>query len=260
MDSPRKLTRVDIILAAKAARAIVPDDECFIVGSMALLIVLGKNTRLDTSYDIDLVPTKKDVPPEQKQEFVDKLGPDSAFRREHGFYVGGVTNVFLRDLPSGWEERTNDIDLGEFKIRCISPYDVASGKLYAGRQKDFNHLMAMVEEKLIDTAELREFTKNNIPAHYVVIMRKVTDSFKILERLLQAPSELESIRNDHACGKLSSEDALARTLEALHVSKERKEHASKIIEKFFRSPKLSPSFVVKTVRAQENPDFPDMQV
>ena len=128
-------------------------NEATMIGSQCLhAAVADVPDEVVMSVECDLVFDSED--PVVKQ--VDaELGRDSPYHQEHPVYIDPIVGTFPF-MPEGWEARARVIDLGEIKIRCLEPNDLALSKLAAGRLKDSEVVAVMIQRKLVDPATLRQ--------------------------------------------------------------------------------------------------------
>jgi hypothetical protein len=121
-----------------------------IVGSQALYAVmedLPEIARKSIECDF-LFPSGK----LHLRDQIDKqLGIQSDFRAEYGFYADGL-GIATVTLPDGWETRLKPLfdDNGVMIANCVDPYDIASAKLAAGRDKDHDFLKSLLLSDSLD--------------------------------------------------------------------------------------------------------------
>jgi hypothetical protein len=85
----------------------------------------------------------------------EELGPSSAYQRDTGVYVDVIRGTFPF-LPDGWEQRTQTIDVGVLKARCLEVHDLVLSKLAAGRLKDNEMVAALITHRLVVLDIIRE--------------------------------------------------------------------------------------------------------
>jgi hypothetical protein len=122
------------------------------------------------TYDADELPSRATVsmeadlaffadPDERKADDVDgSIGEDSMFHETHGYYGQGVS-VSTATVPSGWRERLvpfHPADAEPCHAWCLDPHDLVIAKLVAGRDKDYEFTVALLDAELIDVAVLLE--------------------------------------------------------------------------------------------------------
>ncbi|MGB3184501.1 MAG: hypothetical protein WBB15_01395 [Ornithinimicrobium sp.] len=138
----------------RAAAVVADDNEVIVVGRQAIL----------GSYDEDDLPEpahasiKADVffdhdPELHKSDMVDGvLGEDSAFHEMNGYYAQGV-DVTTATLPDGWREPAvaySPAAANGATGLCLEPHDLVLSKLVAGRMKDFEFVVALLDADLVD--------------------------------------------------------------------------------------------------------------
>lgn len=136
-----------------AAARVAGKNELVVIGSQAVHAVT------DAAPAEVLVSLECDVLFEEGDEAGDairrELGPASAFRSEHGFYVDAVPPG-LPVLPGGWRARLQTIDAQGVLARCLEVHDLAVAKLAAGRLKDYELTAALLDRRLISAEAIRE--------------------------------------------------------------------------------------------------------
>jgi len=250
MTPPRLHSTADIVAAVKGLHEITGPQNCVILGTMALLPVLGdKDTWLRQSIDIDLVTAKGFVSPRQSNLFQRKLGLASEFEMEHGFYVHIVPPKYISDLPHGWKERAIQVPVGESAAYCLSPLDVAFNKLLAGRPKDFAYLEEMVKQGIVTMDSLREFAQLAAPGEK---REQVLKNMDALALRIQAPSIMEDARQQYASKQISLEEASGKCLDCFSVSKQNEHKAFMDVFQFLRNPSVTATEVKEQILAAEN--------
>ena len=133
----------------RSAGVISLSDNIIIIGSQA---ILGEHPdaprELLMSMEADvIVPGNKDA-----WNLIDGvLGEESAFHETHGYYADGVEEA-TAILPDNWKARLVKIDnpnTNGITGLCLEAHDLASSKLYAGREKDISFVTLMITHKLI---------------------------------------------------------------------------------------------------------------
>lgn len=151
------MRRHDLLHVLRAADGVVDGRVQFVViGSQAILGTTEPgNEILARSMEADLAiiaPTKAEA--ERYADLVSgTIGDGSPFESTFGYYADGV-EITTAKLPAGWEQRlltiTFDAHGNERTAKCLSAADLAVSKLMAGREKDFEFVGAMLDERLVD--------------------------------------------------------------------------------------------------------------
>lgn len=116
-----------------------------IVGSHSLFAVTDQVPAIvSRSVEADFLLAEWGI--EVMREVGDKLGMRSDFFDANGYYadpLGFATVV----LTPGWRERLNPLAdaNGRVVALCLEPHDAAVSKLIAGREKDFQFIIALLE-------------------------------------------------------------------------------------------------------------------
>jgi hypothetical protein len=127
----------------------------------------GENSRLSgplaKSPEMDvlpILPTGSD--PQLQQEAADilngNIGEGTPFLGTHGFEVEGVVEIDLT-LPKGWRDRTKAVcneNTNGCIGHCLDPYDMATAKLVAGREKDRMALVNLIRQAILKPEKLRD--------------------------------------------------------------------------------------------------------
>lgn len=152
-----KKQQLDHVL--RAAGEITGEKKFVIIGSQALH---GKYPDLPDeivrSVEVDLVVLRKPY----QTELLNKIGVDSPFHLEHGFYADPVDETTAM-LPKGWKNRLVNLPPGDtrgVKGLCLDLHDLAIAKYAARREKDliFTRELArrglVVRERLLSLVDL----------------------------------------------------------------------------------------------------------
>ena len=86
------------------------------------------------------------------------MGALSDFDSTHGYHADGV-GPETAILPSGWKDRLVKIEndnTGGGRGWCLEVHDLASSKLAAGREKDFDFVDAMLKHGFTSIPILRD--------------------------------------------------------------------------------------------------------
>ncbi len=146
--------QLEHIIRASAGNADVRD--IVVIGSQS---ILGSHpdapAELTVSMEADVFP--KDAP--ERAILIDgAIGELSLFHETFGYYAHGVDET-TAVLPDGWKERlvkvANENTMGAVGW-CLEVHDLAVSKLAAARDKDLAFVEAMLRNKLITSATLRQ--------------------------------------------------------------------------------------------------------
>ncbi|MGX9960585.1 DUF6036 family nucleotidyltransferase [Xanthomonas euvesicatoria] len=164
------MNREQLLHVLRAADAVSGNVPLLLIGSQAVLgAVESNNPMLARSMEADLAPLIDD--PVLADDIAFKisgvLGEGSAFNETHGFYADGV-EVHTAKLAPGWRERTSTIEFDAYgktvTAQCLGPVDLAASKLIAGRDKDLEFVEALLDEQIVDRADLRDLLETYGPS------------------------------------------------------------------------------------------------
>lgn len=133
----------------RSAGVISLSSDIIIIGSQAILGEYpNAPAELLMSMEADvIVPGNKDA-----WNLIDGvLGEESAFHETHGYYADGVEEA-TAILPTQWKDRLVKIDnpnTNGITGLCLETHDLASAKLYAGREKDISFVTLLATHKLV---------------------------------------------------------------------------------------------------------------
>lgn len=149
------MTRHQFEHLLKSAANIADCDEIIVVGSQAILAVLpNPPAELTASLELDIFPTQR---PELADVIDGAIGEGSLFHETFGYYAHGV-GPETATLPDQWRRRavkTSSQYMNGVTAVSPCPLDLAVSKLVAARPKDIAFVKAMLDNKIIDPAELR---------------------------------------------------------------------------------------------------------
>lgn len=147
--------------AIRAAGAILSTDTLLVIGSQAI------HASLDQPFDEAMRSIEVDIAVlsgnyELSADVIDgSIGELSMFQETYGYYAQGVTPN-TASLPQGWRKRlipfSSKATQGVTAF-CLEPHDLWLSKAIAGRDKDREFCSAMVENHLVDQAELEKRLK-----------------------------------------------------------------------------------------------------
>jgi hypothetical protein len=130
--------RTEFEHAVRAAAAVLGVDELLVIGSQAL----------HGSVESDL--------PDEADLIDGAIGEASMFHATFGYYAQGV-EVVTAVLPKGWQERLVQFQTAGTRdviAWCLEPHDLWISKMIAGRPKDLEFGLALVEGGIVDPSEL----------------------------------------------------------------------------------------------------------
>lgn len=85
----------------------------------------------------------------------EQLGRDSPYAAESFVHVDTVSSTFPF-LPDGWEQRLVPFGPAAPHLRCLEIHDLVLSKLAAGRLKDWELIVVLLDRKLADLSTVRE--------------------------------------------------------------------------------------------------------
>jgi hypothetical protein len=140
----------------RAAAAIANERDLVVIGSQAVLGQFPEApAALLASIEADVYPRYAPA----KSNLIDgAIGELSAFHQTFGYYAHGVDET-TATLPAGWSERLVPIcneNTGGATGWCLEVHDLAASKLVAGRPRDLDFVTALVRERMVDRAVLRQ--------------------------------------------------------------------------------------------------------
>lgn len=147
----------------RAAGSISECGEIIVLGSQAILASFPNAPEpLLVSMEADVYPV--DEP--EKADLIDgSIGELSPFHQTYGYYAHGV-GPETAVLPGNWKMRLVRLESpGTAGVIgwCLSPADLAAGKLLAGREKDFDFVQIMLQSGLVSAGEIRAVA-NELPS------------------------------------------------------------------------------------------------
>jgi len=140
----------------RAAAAITDQYEIMIVGSQSILgAVPNAPDQLLQSMEADLYPLHR---PDLADLIDGAIGELSPFQDRFGYYAQGV-GPETAILPKGWEDRLVKIQNENTDLKigyCLEPHDLAASKLAAGRDKDWQFVVTMLQHAVVSGPVLQE--------------------------------------------------------------------------------------------------------
>lgn len=136
--------------AIRAACQVAGDTEVYVFGSQAILGTYPQApAAIRGSMEVDIQPKNR---PEMTVVVDGALGEDSAFHREHRFWVHGI-EMSPGNFPSGWQDRTVQVShpVGTRGCigYCLEAHDIAASKMAAGRDKDYHFVRTLLSAGLL---------------------------------------------------------------------------------------------------------------
>lgn len=139
------MTREELEHIIRASGDITDQYEFVIVGSQSML------GPVPNPQSVFAVSMEADIYPLQAPELADKIdgaiGEGSQFHQEFGYYAQGV-GPETATLPKDWKERVHRVQNRNTNDRvgyCLDVSDLFLSKASAGREKDRNFCMALLE-------------------------------------------------------------------------------------------------------------------
>src|SRR5438445_9427959 len=152
------MTREEFEHVLRAVADIVKD-EIVVVGSQSILGQFPQApSSLLRSQEVDVYPRNA---PDRAEEIDRAIGDGSMFHAEYGYYAHGVGPETIT-APVGWEHRLQKLVLLAIRKRdgtitgwSLDVHDLVLAKLAAGRAHDYEFVDNVLEERLVDVAQLR---------------------------------------------------------------------------------------------------------
>jgi hypothetical protein len=138
----------------RASGDITDQYEFVIIGSQSILgPVPNPPDAFTVSMEVDIYPLRF---PELADEIEGAIGEGSLFHKTHGYYAQGVgPNTAV--LPTDWLNRVHRIQNGNTNDRvgyCVDVVDLFLAKAVAGREKDREFCMALLEHRYVSPPQL----------------------------------------------------------------------------------------------------------
>ncbi|WP_065627172.1 DUF6036 family nucleotidyltransferase [Xanthomonas euvesicatoria] len=164
------MNREQLLHVLRAADSVAGRVPLLLIGSQAVLgAVESNNPMLARSMEADLAAMTDDpvLADDVAFKISGVLGEGSSFNQTHGFYADGV-EVHTAKLAPGWKDRTSTIEFDAYgetvTAMCLGPVDLAASKLLAGRDKDLEFVDALLDEQIVDRADLRDLLETYDPS------------------------------------------------------------------------------------------------
>lgn len=150
------MKRKDLEHLIRVAAAITNEYEIVVVGSQSILgAVPNAPESLLLSMEADVYPLHR---PDLADLIDGAIGELSPFEEQFGYYAQGV-GPETAVLPDGWKDRVIKIQNENTDLKigyCLEPHDLAASKLAAGREKDWQFVEVMLQNKIVDGTILKE--------------------------------------------------------------------------------------------------------
>jgi hypothetical protein len=148
------MTREELEHIIRASADITGQYEFIIVGSQAILGAVPNPEPVFTmSAEADIYPLQA---PELSDRIDGAIGEGSQFHETHGYYAQGV-GPDTAILPVGWFQRVHRVQNNNTNGRlglCISVADLFMSKAAAGRDKDREFCLALLEHGYVSPLEV----------------------------------------------------------------------------------------------------------
>lgn len=144
------MTRDELEHIIRASADVTDQYEFVIVGSQSILGSVANPQEVFTmSAEADIYPLNA---PELADKIEGALGEGSPFHETYGYYAQGV-GPETAVLPSGWKNRVHRLQSAATNDRvgyCLDVVDLFMSKAMAGRPKDRDFCMALLEYKYVN--------------------------------------------------------------------------------------------------------------
>jgi hypothetical protein len=153
------MTREQLEHIIRASADITGQYEFIIVGSQSILgPVPNPESVFTMSAEADIYPLQA---PELADMIDGAIGEGSRFHETHGYYAQGV-GPDTAILPGGWIQRVHRIQNSNTNDRvgyCLAVADLFMSKAAAGRHKDREFCMALIEHAYVTQAQVLELVQ-----------------------------------------------------------------------------------------------------
>jgi hypothetical protein len=149
--------RTEFEHAVRAAAAVLGIDELLVIGSQALHGSVEGDLPEEALRSVEVDVAAFEDPEGRRADLVDgAIGEASMFHATFGYYAQGVEAV-TAVLPGGWEDRLVRFQTAGTRgviAWCLEPHDLWISKMIAGRPKDLEFGRALLENGIVEPAEL----------------------------------------------------------------------------------------------------------
>jgi len=143
------MTREELEHIIRACAEITNEYEFVIIGSQSMLgAVPCPEPEFVVSMEADVYPLQT---PDLADRIDGAIGEGSEFHRTYGYYAQGV-GPETATLPDDWMDRVHRVQNGNTSGRvgyCLDPVDLLLSKAVAGRDKDREFCMALMEHRYV---------------------------------------------------------------------------------------------------------------
>ena len=150
------MTREELEHVIRASADITGQYEFIVVGSQSILGAVPNPAAVFTmSAEADIYPLRA---PELADKIDGAIGEGSQFHETYGYYAQGV-GPDTAILPDGWLQRVHRVQNVNTDDRvgyCLSVADLFMSKAAAGRDKDREFCMALLEHAYVNPAQALE--------------------------------------------------------------------------------------------------------
>lgn len=148
------MTREELEHVIRASGDITDQYEFVIIGSQSILgSVPNPPDAFTVSMEVDIYPMQS---PELAAEIEGAIGEGSLFHKTYGYYAQGVgPDTAL--LPKDWRSRVHRVQSANTNDRigyCVDVVDLFLSKAVAGREKDREFCMALLEHRYVSVPQL----------------------------------------------------------------------------------------------------------
>ena len=147
------MTREELEHVIRASADITGQYEFVVVGSQSILGAVPNPAAVFTmSAEADIYPLRA---PELADKIDGAIGEGSQFHETYGYYAQGV-GPDTAILPGGWLQRVHRVQNVNTNDRvgyCLSVADLFMSKAAAGRDKDREFCMALLEHAYVNPAQ-----------------------------------------------------------------------------------------------------------
>jgi len=148
------MTREELEHIIRASADITGEYEFIIVGSQSILGPLPNPEAVFTmSAEADIYPLQA---PDLAEKIDGAIGEGSQFHETYGYYAQGV-GPDTAILPSGWLQRVHRVQNSNTNGRvghCLAVADLFMSKAAAGRDKDREFCMALLEHAYVNPGQV----------------------------------------------------------------------------------------------------------
>lgn len=150
------MTRDELEHIIRASADITGQYEFIIVGSQSILGPVPHPQEVFTvSMEADIYPKEA---PELAEKIEGRIGEGSQFHETHGYYAQGV-GPETAILPADWLSRVHRVQNENTNGRvgyCLDLVDLFLSKAAAGREKDREFCMALLEHRYVELTQVLE--------------------------------------------------------------------------------------------------------